>query len=94
MTPTELTIFIWGCLATASLTVSLFFMRFWRLSRERLFCFFALAFLALAANWAALALINPPVESRHYVYLLRLTAFLLIIVGIVDKNRRSARNLT
>jgi Family of unknown function (DUF5985) len=91
MSPTELTIFIWGCLATASLTVSLFFLRFWRLSRERLFLFFALGFLTLAANWAGLALINPPVESRHYLYVLRLIAFLLIIVGIVDKNRRSAK---
>jgi hypothetical protein len=91
MSPTELTIFIWGCLATASVTVSLFFLRFWRLSRERLFLFFALGFLTLATNWAGLALINPPVESRHYLYVLRLIAFLLIIVGIVDKNRRSAR---
>jgi hypothetical protein len=29
------------------------------------------------------------VESRHYVYVLRLLAFLLLIAGIVDKNRRS-----
>jgi hypothetical protein len=91
MSPSELTVFIWGCLATASVTVTLFFLRFWQLSRERLFLFFALGFLTLAANWAGLALINPPAESRHYLYVLRLVAFLLIIVGIVDKNRRSAR---
>jgi hypothetical protein len=30
-------------------------------------------------------------ESRHALYLLRLAAFVLIIIGIVDKNRRERR---
>ena len=34
----------------------------------------------------------PPSETRHYFYLLRLGAFLLIIVGIVAKNRGAAGN--
>ncbi|HKZ74858.1 MAG TPA: DUF5985 family protein [Steroidobacteraceae bacterium] len=90
MSPAELNLFLWGALATAGLVVSLFFFRFWRVTSERLFLFFALGFLTLAANWVGLALIHPPVESRHYLYTLRLLAFVLIIVGIVDKNRRSA----
>jgi hypothetical protein len=90
MIPDYVNMFLWGALAMASIAVCLFFLRFWRVSRERLFLFFALAFVAFAANWAGLALVNPPVESRHYLYLVRLLAFVLIIVGIVDKNRRSA----
>lgn len=90
MTVVELNLFLWGALAAASLVVSLFFFRFWRVSGERLFGFFAFAFAAFSANWIGLALIHPPVESRHYLYLLRLAAFLLIIFGIVDKNRRRA----
>jgi hypothetical protein len=58
------------------------------MTRDRLFVFFAIAFAALAANWIGLSMIDPDVESRHNIYVLRLLAFVLIIVGIVDKNRR------
>ena len=81
---------LWGALGSASIAVCLFFLRFWRLSRERLFLFFTLAFAAFAFNWLGLAVAQPPVESRHYLYMMRLLAFVLIIIGIVDKNRRSA----
>jgi hypothetical protein len=80
--------FLWGALALAGAIAGLFFLRFWRASKDRLFLFFAAAFWALAANWAALGVTNPAMEHRHLVYLLRLVAFSLIIVGIVDKNRR------
>ena len=83
-----MTLFFYGTLASASLTVALFFMRFYASSRDRLFLFFALAFVAFCANWVGLAIARPDVESRHYLYLARLVAFALIIVGIVDKNRR------
>jgi hypothetical protein len=67
---------------------ALFFLRSWRVSGDRLFLYFALGFAAMALNWIGLASIEPALESRHLVYLLRLLAFVLIIVGIVDKNRR------
>jgi hypothetical protein len=81
--------FLWGALCMASVTVALFFLRYWKTSGDRLFGYFAIAFVALALNWMGLALIDPGIESRHILYLLRLTAFVLIIVGIVDKNRRT-----
>jgi hypothetical protein len=43
----------------------------------------------LAVSWVLLALINPSDETRPYVYAIRLVAFLLMIVGMVDKNRSS-----
>ncbi len=67
----------------------LFFLRFWRQGRDRLFFFFMIAFWLLAINWLAIALVNPGIESRHYVMSIRLAAFLLILVAIFDKNRRS-----
>jgi hypothetical protein len=88
MIPAEVNLFMWGALSAASLTVSFFFLRFWRLSGERLFLFFTLAFVAFAINWAGLALAQTSDESRHYLYLVRLLAFVLILIGIVDKNRR------
>jgi hypothetical protein len=75
--------------ATATLASGLFFLRFWRESRDRLFAFFGAAFFVLAVSWALVALINPSDETRPYVYAIRLIAFLLMIVGMVDKNRTS-----
>jgi hypothetical protein len=39
-----------GALAMAFAVAGLFFLRFWRDTKDRLFAFFALAFFALAAN--------------------------------------------
>jgi hypothetical protein len=86
-------LFMWGILAMASLAAALFFLRYWRESRERLFAFFALAFAGLAANWTGLAIIDhPSAEARQeYAYVVRLIAFVILLVGILDKNRRSGR---
>lgn len=79
--------FLWGAQATAALIASMFFLRFWTQTRERLFALFSAAFLVFALNWVLLAL-YPHDESRHAVFFVRLFAFLLIIAGIIDKNRR------
>ena len=73
--------------ATAAVAAGLFFFRFWRESRDRLFAFFGASFWLLAVSWALLALVNPTDETRPYIYAIRLVAFLLMIVGMVDKNR-------
>ena len=84
-------VFIWGVLAMASLVAALFFLRYWRDTRERLFGFFALAFAGLAANWTGLAIIDHPANEarQEYAYDVRLVAFLILIIAIIDKNRRS-----
>ena len=78
---------LYGILVAECLVVALFFFRFWRQSEDRLFLFFAAAFAMLAPNWFLLAYIPPQAESRAVVYLVRLVAFALIIIAIVDKNR-------
>lgn len=80
--------FIWGALAMGMFVSSLFFLRFWRSTRDRLFVFIALAFSVLAIQWTELELANDSSETRHFHYVARLAAFALIVVGIVDKNRR------
>lgn len=82
--------FLWGALAMACWVAGLFFHRFWVLSRDRLFFFFWLAFWALGLHWVGLGLVQPPTESRHYLFFVRFLAFALMLVGIIDKNR-SAR---
>ena len=84
-------LFLWGACAMASGTVAVYFLRFWVQGRDRLFLFFALAFAALALHWLGLGIVRPPEETRHYLYLLRLLAFLLITAGVVDKNRATRR---
>jgi Family of unknown function (DUF5985) len=50
--------------------------------------FFAAAFAVFALNWIGLGVADPDNETLHYAYLTRLGAFLLILIGIIDKNRR------
>jgi hypothetical protein len=80
--------FLWGMLFMASAIAAMMFVRFYRDSRDRLFLFFAAAFVAFALNWLALAVTDPRHEGSYAVYLLRLLGFAVLIVGIVDKNRR------
>jgi len=86
-----MTLFAWGACAAAGWTAGLFFWKFYRDTRDRLFAMFAAAFWCLTVHWCALAIVNPPVETRHYFFLLRLLAFLLITAAILDKNRSGSR---
>jgi hypothetical protein len=81
--------FLWGALTAACGVAALLFLRFWRLSGDRLLIFFAAAFAVLALNWLVLGLSDPENEARHYAYYIRLLGFVLIIVGIIDRNRRA-----
>jgi hypothetical protein len=80
--------FLLGAVAMASLIAGLLFLKLWRVSRDRLFALFAVAFWLLTLNWVVLAFANVAAESQYRVYLIRLLAFLLIGLAIVDKNRR------
>jgi hypothetical protein len=80
-------LFLWGICAALSGTAGLLFWRFHRDTRDRLFAMFALSFWLLAAQWVGLALVETAAETRHYFYVLRLIAFLLILAAIADKNR-------
>ena len=60
----------------------LFFLRFWARTRDSLFVTFAFAFWLLALNQLLVALSGTPREEQSWIYLLRLVAFVLIIVAI------------
>lgn len=83
--------FLHGATAMGALVISLFFLRFWRQARERLFLSFALAFFLLGIERVILGTVSFATEWRDYVYLLRLGAFCVILFGILDKNRDAAR---
>lgn len=64
-----------------------FFFRFWRESRDRLFAFFAIAFILMTVNYPIIAFS----DMEHIAvlpYVIRLFSYAIILVGIVDKNLR------
>ena len=75
-----------GAIAMASFVAGLFFLRFWRDTGDRLFLFFAVSFLIEGVNRAALALNENPNEGQPFFYFVRFLSFLLILVGIIQKN--------
>lgn len=77
-----------GMIACASLTAALFFLRFWRHTRDRFFVFFALSFAIEGVNRVVLYLFVGPNEEAPVYYLVRLVAYGLIVAAIADKNRR------
>lgn len=81
--------FLLGIATAGAWAVGLFLMRLWRDTRDRFFGLFGVAFWVLSLHWLGLAVAALPSEGRHYFYITRLVAFLLIIAAIVDKNRGS-----
>jgi hypothetical protein len=80
--------FLMGAIAMASAVAGVFFLRFWRETRDRLFLIFAVAFCLLGATRVGLVLSSAPNEGQTFWYWVRLAAFLLILLAIADKNRR------
>jgi hypothetical protein len=78
-----------GAIVMGYAVAGLFFLRFWRETRDRLFLIFAGAFWILGVQRLALVLSRDMVEDDTGLFLVRLFAFLLILGAIVDKNRSS-----
>lgn len=85
---TDLAPFASGAIAAGFAVCTLFFLRFWRTTRDWFFGVFALSFLLLALNQALSTLLGLPIEERSWLYLLRLAAFSIIILAIVAKNAK------
>jgi len=80
---------LYGGSATVFGIAGLLFARYWRNHRERLFLFFAIAFWCFALGFV-IRVVAGVDEHRAYVFIPRLSGFLLIIAAIFDKNRRAA----
>lgn len=89
--PAAIALLVSGAIAMGYGVAGLFFLRFWRETRDRLFLIFAGAFWILGLQRLALAFSRDMVEDHTGLYLVRLFAFLLILGAIVDKNRSSAQ---
>ena len=85
----HLAAFISGLLAAGYLTIGLFFARFYKRTRDRLFLLFAIAFWVLVVQRVATVLTAEWSENVTWLYGMRLLAFVIILVAILDKNRAS-----
>lgn len=84
------TIFI-GAIAMASFVISLFFLRFWKTTRDRFFLFFAASFALEAINRVLTGISVLQNEESPIYYLIRLIAYSLIIIAIIDKNKARSK---
>ena len=82
-----------GALAMASLTAGLFFLRFWRNTRDRFFLYFAVAFFIEGLDRVVVGLSANSQEQEPFFYLVRLIAFVLILVAIAEKNWKSSKRV-
>lgn len=76
-----------GAVAMASFVATLFFLRFWRQTRDSFFALFATAFAIDAVSRFVLELAEVPDETKPFYYVPRLITFGLIVLAIVLKNR-------
>ncbi|WP_151635104.1 DUF5985 family protein [Noviherbaspirillum aerium] len=78
-----------GAIAMGSFIAALFFLRFWKSTGDRLFMYFALAFIVEGANRLLLGgILRMSATTENYsIYVLRLVSYTLILAGIWLKNR-------
>ena len=79
--------FLLGVIITSSLIAGMFFLKFWRRTGDQLFMAFAAAFLIESLNRMFFLFMERPNEGSPIIYIVRLLAFLLILIAIVRKNR-------
>jgi hypothetical protein len=84
--------FLSGLLVMGYAVCGTFFIKYWRVTHDRLFGWFAAAFWILAVQRLFLVITKPMAISglsEHEIpfYLIRFTAYLMIIIAIIEKNR-------
>jgi hypothetical protein len=78
--------FFSGLITAGFAVAAVFFVRFWSRAKDGLFLGFALCFGLLAISQALSTLLGLPQEERSWIYLIRLSAFLILIFAILRKN--------
>ena len=78
--------FLSGAVTLTYVVAALYFFNFWKRAADRLFLAFAMAFALLAMNQLVLFALGSADERGNYAYILRVLAFILILVAIIEKN--------
>ena len=89
VTHLRLDVFLLGYIAAASAVVALYFLRFWKETRDFLFMAFAVFFAVQGGTRAVTVSADSPNLVIGWVYTLRLLAVLLVVAAILRKNARN-----
>jgi len=82
---------ITGMIAMGSLIIGLFFLRFWRNTKDRFFLYFALSFGIEGVHRIVTTMSYDEHEESPLHYLVRLLAYGLILWAILEKNLPSRK---
>lgn len=80
--------FLLGLIVMSDVVAAAFFCKFWRQTHDRLFLAFGAAFLIEACNRISVLFLDDPATGDPIIYAVRLLSYLLIVAGIIDKNRK------
>ncbi len=78
--------FFGGAIALGCAVIGLFFLKFWRRTRDPLFGAFALAFFLMGFGRCVESAMRNEQASTPAVYVFRLIAYSIIIFAILQKN--------
>jgi hypothetical protein len=92
---TPLTHVLLGAVIMGDVIAGLFFVRFWKMTGDRFFLFFAASFITIAISRVVADEGIPPFGYEPFGYMLRILSYLCIIAGILYKNAgaRSSRTV-
>lgn len=79
-------IFLLGFIVAASLVAVLYFLRFWKSTRDSLFLAFAVFFAVQSVSHFAVLGLEHPNEGSFWLFLIRLLSVLGILAAILWKN--------
>ena len=85
--------FLLGALVISDLVLALFFLHYWRVTKDRFFLFFAWSFVLGCVSRLVLAVHLGNDEFEPLVYVIRFLSYVIIMVAILDKNRVSIAKL-
>jgi len=83
---TPLTHVLLGAVIMGDCIAALFFVRFWKITGDRFFLFFAASFIAIAVSRVVVDEGVPPFGHEALGYMIRILSYVFIIAGILYKN--------
>ncbi len=84
-------VFMAGMQLMVAFVIGLRFLKYWRLSHDWFFVWFAAAFWMFGLGQVIRTFDVGISEHAHLVFLPRLAGYLLILIAILNKNRQSSR---
>lgn len=83
--------FLGGAIVFGYALIGLFFLKFWRRTKDAFFGYFAIAFFMLGIGRVIEAIMRTNETTTPAVYVFRLLAFVIIIFAILHKNLASKK---